>query len=48
MFSSRYLNLNFTGVSLLISFGIGVLNFVDIELKKDINGRNRIIKSVFK
>ena len=24
------------------------LNFVDIELKKDINGRNRIIKSVFK
>ena len=24
------------------------LNFVDIELKKDINGRDRIIKSVFK
>ena len=24
------------------------LNFVDIELKKDINGRNRIIKSIFK
>ena len=24
------------------------LNFVDIELKKDINGRERIIKSVFK
>ena len=24
------------------------LNFVDIELKKDINGRDRIIKSIFK
>ena len=27
---------------------LSILNFVDIELKKDINGRNRIIKSVFK
>ena len=27
---------------------LSILNFVDIELKKDINGRDRIIKSVFK